>query len=85
MTNDERVQLRSFSLECVGAANGSPLSDVVLRTSIRQGLPHLHLTETDIGAEIRKLETDEYLQGTVNSFTKKAVWVLTDAGQLAIR
>ena len=42
------------------------------------------MTETDLGALIRDLESEGYLRGTINGFTQVAVWVLTDKGHLAL-
>lgn len=79
-----KKQARSFTLDVLKAAEGSPMADDALRLSIREGLPHVALTETDLGALIRELEAEGYVRGTINTFRRTPVWILTDKGQLAL-
>ena len=84
MTPFNKRQARTFVLQAVKAAEGSPMPDPALRAAIKEGLPHVPMTETDLGALIRELESEGYLRGTINGFTQVAVWVLTDKGHLAL-
>ena len=79
-----KKQARTFTLEVLKAAEGSPMPDAALRLSLREGLPHVPMTETDIGALIRELESEGYVRGTINSFKGTPVWILTDKGHLAL-
>jgi hypothetical protein len=73
-------QIRALILKVLLAANGTPMTDAVLRDNIKR---HFGFIPTlDLDTHIRGLETERYIDGTENPFLRQLVWVLTDAGTI---
>lgn len=75
------VQARSAVLRALKAADGTPMSDRVLRDTLKQ-MVFGDWTELDLGDVIRELELDGFIEGVVRAFDGQRVWTLTDKGAI---
>ena len=76
------VQARSAALRAIKAADGTPISERVLRDTLKQMVMG-DWTELELGDVIRDLELDGFIEGVVRKFDGQRVWTLSDEGAIA--